>query len=156
MSMNFRDALKTKLEDIPAAPLAPAGTYRFRISKQPVVTDISDGKYEQLSFPCVAVEALTVDPDELAKFGSVNAINNSVRFMMTKDPNDEERVRNDQTIDRLRNFVMKHLGMDSKLELGEAIDSSAGAEFIGEISHRIDKQDPEKIYAEIRRTSPLG
>lgn len=152
--MNFRELANVKLNEIPDAPLAPSGDYIFRISKQPIWGEAGDGKYETLVFPCAAVEAVNVDDDDLEAFGDVKAINLSVRFMSTKDPNPEEETRNAQTQARLRDFLLKHLGMPATTSLAQAIDESVGAEFVGTVTHRIDKNDKEKIYAEIQRTAP--
>lgn len=152
--MNFRDAMNTKLEDIPVPPLAPVGIYRFRISKQPSIDSFSDGKYDAITFPVQAQEAVTVDADELAEFGAVTSINLQVRFMFNTDP--AEEANNARAMDRLRNFLTKHLGLKAGLSVNEAIAEALGAEFLGEIGHRPDRQDPEKVYAEIRKTMPLG
>lgn len=152
--MNFRETLNKKPEEISRPPLPPTGTYRFRVTKPPVINDqIADGAWTSASFPCQAVEALTVDSDELEAFGSLSAINLRVQFMFPSDP--AEKANYERTEFAMRNFLFEHLGMHKSMTLGEAMDSSLAVEFLGTIEHRADKRDPSISYAEIRKTAPV-
>lgn len=154
MAINIRDALNMKLEDVPAPALAPAGTYRFRISKQPEWGEAGNGRFETLDFRCQAIEPVTVDDDEIAEFGDVKAINLSRRFMFNTDPAEENaRAR---TLDGLNTFLQKHLGMDPELTLAEAIDQCVGQEFLGEVGHRANPENPERPFVDLKRTAPLA
>lgn len=152
--MNFRETLAKRPEEIERPPLAPKGTYRFRINKQPVTAEISDGAWTTLSFPSQAQEALTVDADEMENFGQPSAINLRVQFMFPSDP--AEKANYDRTEFALRTFLFDHIGLDGNMTIGEAIDTCVGSEFIGTLEHRADKRDPAIVYAEIRKTMPVS
>lgn len=150
MAMNFADVANKKMDEIERPPLPPVGTYRWRITKLPEQTEVGkDNEWDVVNFYVQAVEALdNVDMDDYK--GEVSGILNRVSFMF--DKNDEAKF--EQTLFRLRTFLEKHLGITAE-SVTEALNDSVGAEFLGDIAWRQDKNDEEMFYAEIRKTAPV-
>lgn len=150
MAMNFADAVSKKMDEIERPPLPPVGTYRWKINKQPEQDTVGkNDEWDVVNFNVIAMEAMdNVDLDDYP--GDIAGIMNRLSFMF--DKNDEAKF--EQTLYRLRTFLEKHLGL-SEESLAEALNASVGAEFLGDIAWRQDKNDDELFYAEIRRTAPI-
>lgn len=150
MALNFADVANKRVDEIERPPLPPVGTYRWRITKLPEQTKVGqDDQWDVVNFTVQAIEALdNVDMDDYK--GEVTGIVNRLSFMF--DTTDEAKF--EQTLFRLKTFLEKHLGLTSET-VTEALNDSQGAEFLGDIRHRQDKNDPELFYAEISKTAPL-
>lgn len=149
---NFADIASKKLAEVERPPLPPVGTYRWRVTKLPEQTKVGqDDMYEVVTFHVQAQEAL--DNVDMADYkGEVNGIFNRVQFMF--DTTDEAKF--DQTMFRLRTFLERHLKVaDESMSINEGLNASAGAECLGDIAWRQDKNDNEMFYAEIRKTAPV-
>lgn len=152
--VNFADALKTKAGDIERPPLVPIGTYSAIVSKVPTIETIGDGKWDVLDFQMrLQSPGDDVDPEALKEYGGLGA--QSVlrrRFMFNKE--DESAFK--RTLFDLKRFMLDHLkieGSDSS-QLNELIDGSVNHSCLVFIGWRPDKNDPEVVYAEIKKTAP--
>ena len=149
--LNFADAATKKVAEIERPPLPPVGTYRWSITKLPVVTQSNDGKWDILTVTVRAVEALDdVDMDGFA--GEVTNITNQVKFMFNK----EDEAEFEKSLFRARTFFEKHVRCaDEDATLAQAINASVNQQFLGTIVWQQDKTDQEIFYANIGRTAPL-
>ena len=126
----FEKILATKIEETPAVPLPPVGTYVLQVSEPPRINDRAN--FTVVSFPVVgvAVMAESVDPDDFDETKAIEAQN------------------------QLQRFLREHLKItESEGEsFKEALAVSRGRYFAGELSHRQDKNDSSVFYAQISKT----
>jgi len=153
MSLNFADIAKTKIEEIERPANAPVGTYVFQITKVPEMTTSQDGNWDIINIPCVAVEATdNVDPEDLRNFGAIKNIRQSYRFMFNK----QDKAAFESTVFRLKTFLESHVRCTADgMDLSQSLNASVNQRFLGELSWRPDKNNPEIIYTEIKRTAPI-
>lgn len=151
--MRFADALDRSAEDIVRPPNLPLGDYIWQIQKveQREVTDT----LESLRFTCICAGATdSVMPDELEEYGKVVGVLVNKDFLFNTSP--DEAVRFEQTMFNLKRFF-GHCGIDiskgsPKVWLADCVNT----QFMGEIRHRPDKNDPEIVYQEINKTAPTA
>ena len=151
MALNFADVANKKIADVEKPPLPPVGTYRFGVTKLPSTTTTNDDKWDILTIPCRALEALDdVDMDGYA--GEVTNIVLSVKYMFNK----EDEVEFDKSLYRARTFFEKHVKCAEESDtIAQALNKSINQQFLGTISWSQDKNDPEVFHANIARTAPL-
>lgn len=151
----FSEALQREAESIKRPPPIPAGNYIFRVTKQPdpptEITAKTGDKFERYTIPCAVVSAVEVDEDELASFGDVKNQPNRVTFMFSNtDDNAFEG-----TLNRMKMFCT-HCGVNTESgTAGAWLAELPNAQFMGEVTHRMDPNDNETVYAEIKRTAPV-
>lgn len=150
---NFRDIGDKKPEDIAPVPVAPAGTYLWKILKHDIRDVKSDkGEWEALEYSVKAVAATPdVDTDALAEYGKVDSILNRVSFMF--DKNDETAFL--QTENAHKRFLQEHVkcwpeGMTMKEAMAQAINR----QFLGTITWKPDRNDANITRANITKTAP--
>lgn len=148
---NFADIATKKVADIERPPLPPVGTYRWQITKLPASTTTNDGKWDILTVPCRAMEAMD-DVDMDGYNGEVTGIVNSVKFMF----NTEDEAEFEKSLYRARTFFEKHVKCaDEEDTVGQMLNKSTNQQFLGTIAWGQDKNDPEVFHANIARTAPL-
>lgn len=155
--MNFTQALDRKLEEVKRPPNLPTGHYIWQINKVPDQETFESTRtgdtFDRLTFTCTCVEASDdVDPDDLAEYGNVAGAVNRKTFLFTQ--NEDEKAAFERSMFQLKRFL-EHCGVDEGLSLEEAINDVVGKQFLGEIGHRPDPNDPEVIYAEIKKTAAV-
>ena len=152
MALNFADIANKKVEDIEKPPLPPVGTYRWSITKLPEITTSQDERWDILTIPVRAVEALdNVDIDSWK--GAVTNITMAVRFIFNK----EDEVEFEKTEYRMRQFFEKHVGCaESDATVMQMINSAVNGQFLGDVAWRQDKRNPEDFQADIARTAPIA
>jgi hypothetical protein len=153
--MKFSDALDRKLEEIKRPPVLPAGHYIWQITKHPEIDEFESSKtggtFERVTFNLACVAASDdVDPDDLANYGNVQGAGNRKTFLFSNSPDDKAAFERSEF--NLRRFL-GHCGVDETLSFSEALAASVGQQFLGELTHRPDPNDPEIIYAEVGRTA---
>lgn len=152
--MNFADILNTKVEDIERPPLPPVGTYRMAVVKVPEIGERSSekGEWDTIDFTLQALEGVTVDQDELEKFGGPSNVTLRHGFMFDR----HDAVKQDRTKFNLRVFLEQHLGLDPKgKKLNELLNEAVGAQCLVTLRYRQDPSNPEIQYAEVGKTAPL-
>jgi hypothetical protein len=153
----FADALNREMETIKRPPPLPIGHYIFTVPKMPGAPESLNsqkGDYEKLTIDVQVVQASDdVDPDELTEFGNVAGTPMRIDFIFNNDPNEEQKFEG--TLNRLKRF-MEHCGVTYSEgdTLGQKLAELVGAQFLGEVKHRPDPNDPEVIYNEVGRTAP--
>jgi hypothetical protein len=154
MAKRFSDALTTKVEDFERPPNLPAGHYTFQVLKHPDISvfESRDGvQFDRVTYTCAPVAAgEDVDPDDLAKFGDFTKVQVRKQFLIPDG--EQDAAGHDSSMYRHRQFL-EHMGISEDVALGEALAESVGAQFLGELTHRPDKQNPEIVYQEIGRTA---
>ena len=149
--MNFMDVANKKLNDVERPPLPPVGTYRWRVSKLPTQTTSKDGKWDILTFPIQALEALE-DTDMTDYNGEVSGIVDSIRFMFDK----EDEVAFGKTLFRLRNFFEKTLKCAADGDsIRESMNASVNQQFLAPLTWRADPNDAEIMYTQVGTPAPL-
>ncbi len=148
---NFADIASQKVSEIERPPLPPVGTYRWQITKLPVSTTSGDGKWDILTVPVRALEALD-DADMSDYSGEVTNITNQIKFMFNK----EDEVEFEKSLYRVRTFFEKHVKCaDDGDTVAQMLNKSVNQQFLGSIAWQQDKNDPEMFYANVGRTAPL-
>lgn len=149
----FADALDRSAETIKRPPPLPLGHYIFQVVRMPdppeeMSTKI--GPMEKLTVQCAAVAPSDdVDPDEVRDFGNVQGVPMRLDFLF----NNEDANKFEATLNRLKMFC-EQCGVDiSSGSVNEWLSQLPNAQFLGEVSHRMDPNDPEIFYAEIKRTA---
>lgn len=151
MALNFADAASKKVAEIERPPLPPVGTYRWSITKLPIQTTSNDEKWDILTVPCRAMEAMDdVEQDDIP--GEVTNITNQIKFMFNK----EDETEFDKSLYRVRTFFERHVKCaDEDDTVGQMLNKSVNQQFLGTIAWQQDKNDPEIFYANIARTAPI-
>lgn len=154
----FSDALDRSMETIKRPPPLPIGHYIFSITKMPSAPEAlnsTKGDFEKLTIDVQTVSPSDdVDPDELAEYGNVAGVPMRIDFIFNNDPAEEAKFEG--TLNRLKRF-MDHCGVSygPSDRLGEKLAELVGAQFLGDVKHRPDPNDPEVVYNEVGRTAPV-
>lgn len=149
--MRFSNSLDRALETIERPPNLPVGHYTWQITKHPEIA--TRGDYEILTFQCTPVEPHDdVDEQDLADYGDFTKTVVRKQFLTPID--DSEKAAQERALYDVSRFL-EHAAVDETLELSQAMAESVNAQFVGELRHRPDKNDPEVIYQEIGTTAPV-
>jgi len=153
--MRFSDALDRTLDEIKRPPNLPVGHYIWQIEKFPDMDEFESSRtgdqFERITFNLVCVAASDdVDSDDLEAYGNVQGAKNRKTFMFTN--NEEEKASFDRSMFNLRRFL-GHCGVDENLSISEGLAESVGKQFLGQLNHRPDVNDPEIVYTEIGVTA---
>lgn len=153
-TFDFASIANTKIEDVKKPPLPPIGHYVFQIIKVPESTKNKDETWEFMTYQVVAVEAgPDVEPDDLQNYGPLKNIRLRKQFMF----NLEDETSALAEVNKMKNFLEKHVQCaEPSMSLKEAMAASVNQRFQGELKWRADKNDPEVMYAEIGKTSPIA
>ena len=154
--MDFTSALDTSAADFEPPKLLPEGEYIVAVTKQHTVKESQSGEWDMISYPCKIVGPTeSVDPDELEDYGSVSNEPTRVGFMYPKG--EDEKNGQARCINDIKSFVLRHCQADveESASLGEVMAAAVNHQFMASIRHRVDKNDPTKVYAEIQKTAPL-
>lgn len=153
--MRFADVLDRKAEEIKRPKPLPAGHYILAVAAHPETGEISDGKFDTLTFQMTVVQALNdVDPDELEAFGNIVGQRVRKQFLFNTDP--AEEVAFTRSLNNVKAFLQHcEIGFTDDMQVNEGLAACVGAQVKGEVIHRADKNDPEVIYTEVGRTAPV-
>ena len=152
----FADALNRSMDSIKRPPPPPLGHYLMQVAKVPSAPEpMSSAKFTGSKLTLnvkVLAETEDVDPDELSEFGSVAGIPLRLDFIFNEDP--EETAKFEGALNRLKEFMRKcGVDVDTERPLLECLGELANAQFIGQITHRQDPNDPMISYPEIGATT---
>jgi hypothetical protein len=152
---NFNEIANTKVADVKPVPLAPVGTYRWRVTKLPVIRDFTSSKdgieYQSVDFPVQIVAPLEdVDPSEYP--GELTDIRQTVSFLFDK----KDEVAFARAQNNVKRFMVEHLKAgDEDMSFKELMNNSVNQQFIAPIQWKPRRNDPEQLEANIGRTAPL-
>lgn len=151
---SFSKMMDRKVEEIKRPPNLPIGHYIFQVMKHPDISEFTsrDGiPFERLTFLVSPVSPLEdVDQGELDAYGDYAKTQVRKQFLIADS--DADQTGHDRGMFNLRRFL-EHCGIDGDTSLGEAIAATVNAQFVGELTHRPDNEDPEVVYQEIGRTA---
>ena len=155
--MKFSDALDRKQEEISRPPVLPLGHYIWQITKHPEIDEFTSRNgddFERITFMVQCVSATDdVDPDQLAEYGSVSGAMNRKTFMFNNDP--EKKADFENSMFNVGRFL-EHCGVNQEgTTMADWLAESVNMQFIGELKHRPDPEDPEVIWTEIGKTAPV-
>lgn len=153
----FSEALNRSMETISRPPPPPQGHYVMSVTKVPDPATEMKGKdgtlLEKYTIPVTIISAHDdVDTDELAAFGNVAGTPLRIDFIF----NTSDDMKFEGTLNRLKEF-MDRCGVDvSDGVLMEKVSELVGAQFLGQVTHRLDPNDASIVYAEVGKTYALG
>jgi hypothetical protein len=153
----FADALDRSLETIKRPPPLPIGHYVMRVVKMPDPAEEMTGKdgttYEKLTINVQTVSASDdVDPDELQAYGNVAGVPMRIDFIF----NTEDDMKFEGSLNRLKEFMARcGVDVEESSTLGEKLAELPNTQFLGEVKHRLDPNDPNVVYNEVGRTTSL-
>lgn len=152
---SFADALNRSTETIKRPPPPPIGHYVMQVTKMPGAAEpMNSAKFtgEKLTINVAIVSPLDdVDEDELADFGNPAGFPLRLDFIFNTAA--DEEMKFEQTLNRLKTFCVNCGIEEEGKNLGEMIAELPNTQFIGELKHRLDPNDPESVFPEIGRTT---
>lgn len=140
--MNFLDLLNKPADEVEKPPLLPVGTYNWKITKQFVESEASQGRWKIITIPVTATGICEttndVDEDELAAYGPVTVARNSVRFMFDQEDSAEATASNEETLYNMTRFLMDaaKVDVDPGATIKECLAASIGCEFRAQAVHK--------------------
>lgn len=155
--MDFNKALDVKASEVKAIPVPPIGHYVWQVTAIPSINDGDVWQNVEFQLQAVGVfeDANDVDPDDLKTFGKVTSIRNRKSFMFNKIEGTETDLITFQN--QLKRFMIDHLKIEDgdSMSLRQLMNASVNKRFVGQLTHKPDKNDPETIRANVGRTAPL-
>ena len=154
---SFTEALDRNMDEIQRPPVPPIGHYLARVTKIPDPARVIDGKpFEILTVNLDLLEPQEdVDEDDLNEFvekaGALQGTGVRYDFIFNTDP--EEKGKFEATLNRFKGFL-DNLGINVdegtlKSQMAEMPNSTC----LVQLGHRQDPNDPEIVYAEIKRAT---
>ena len=156
--MDFNSVLETKAGEVEKPPLLPKGPYTWSISSFKQEERGADNQYTVIDIECKCVEAQdTVDQMSLEEYGSVSGVTRRVSFLFNNGDDEESVTSNKKTLYRCTQFLGVHCQIPDweDKSVKELLAEATGAQFIGVVDWRQDKNDKEMFYDEIRKTMPI-
>lgn len=143
-SPNFASILSESPTEVDRPKPLPPGTYLCVVGVSEVGQS-SKKKTDFLKFPLKPLAAMAdVDEAALEEVGGLEGRNLSITFYVTPD-----------AIFMLDDFHV-NCGCDiasDGLDRAQRNDEVVNSQVLAVVTHRIDDQDPERVYAEVRRTA---
>ena len=152
------EILNNKKEDVRKPPLPPIGHYRLKVYRKYDIRKSSDGRWSFLEIYCQAQAAQEdVDEEDMQEYGrAVDSIRIRNTFIYNTSDDDDAEEANQDTSWRLQEFLDR-LGVEAKSDETqlEQLSRAEGLEFIGFVTHKPDKNNPEIVRTQISRTLSL-
>jgi hypothetical protein len=144
---NFASILDEAPGEVRRAPPAPAGTYHCKVGQwEPGQSSKKKTPFIKFALrPLMALE--DVDAEQLEEAGGIEGRNLSVTFYITED-----------AVAMLDEFH-QNCGLDLKTLEAQGVSRRArndmvmNADVLAVVTHRVDEQDPSRVFAEVRRTA---
>jgi len=154
----FTSILEKKGDEIKRPPNPPTGHYRWEVTNPAVERVTEDGSWGIIEIPVKAVSAQAdVDETLLEEFGRpVESIVNRVSFVFSMAEDSEGEASRARGQFYLKEFTDK-LGLDFKgpESLKERLSQIVGAHFVGQLTNKVDKNNPDITRSELNRTISL-
>lgn len=154
MANSFASVLDMKPEEIERTPPIPTGIYIGEIIKPYEMGDIKSekGEWETVTLMLGNFEADIVEYLDEYQGDISKAMPVRLQFML--DKNDESKFND--TLNRIKTFLSKHVGCWEEGEpLKKGLADCVKQRVKFEISHRTNPNDPEQVFAEVKRTMPM-
>lgn len=137
--VDFTNLLEKKIDDVEAPVLLPQGTYLMTIAQY------KTGESAQKKTPYVEFELKVVSPVEVEDQESLAKVKNlqdktlKTQFYLSED-----------ALFRLKDFLTKTgLPVEGR-SFNEILSEIAGAQVVGIVSHRVNPNNTEQVFAEVR------
>ena len=147
------EALAQKRAEVEAPTLLPIGTFTWEVAGQYEAQETDAWDILQIPVKCIEAHE-DVDEEELAEFGSVSNQRNRVGFFFPKDETDKNG--EERTLFAIKQFI-EACGLPE--EKGESLDEglgrTMGCQFAAPITHRQDKNDPDRVNVNIGKPVAL-
>jgi len=154
--MRFTDALDRAAEEIKRPSNMPIGHYIWQVIKHPEVTTFKDqdgNEGDRIDFVCQCVSPTDdVDPDELSAYGDVTKVQLRKTFFVSDGAVD--KVAYEKGMYRFKQFACVALGQPETSTVSELLANAQGCRFLGELTLRPDKENPEVMYDNLGATAP--
>lgn len=142
--VDFTSLLEKKLDDVEAPALLPQGSYVM------IVAGYRTGESAKKKTPYVEFDLKIssamddVDQEELAKVKNLQDKTLKTQFYLNED-----------ALFRLKDFCKKTGVPTEGKSFTEILSEIAGAQLIGIVNHRVNPENTDQVFAEVRSFLPL-
>lgn len=142
--VDFTSLLEKKLDDVEAPALLPQGSYVMTIAGYRT-GESAKKKTPYVEFDLKISSAMDdVDQEELAKVKNLQDKTLKTQFYLNED-----------ALFRLKDFCKKTGVPTEGKSFTEILSEIAGAQLIGIVNHRVNPENTDQVFAEVRSFLPL-
>ena len=142
--VDFTSLLEKRLDDVEAPALLPQGSYIMTIAGYRT-GESSKKKTPYVEFDLKISSAMDdVDQEELAKVKNLQDKTLKTQFYLNED-----------ALFRLKDFCKKTGVPTEGKSFTEILSEIAGAQLIGIVNHRVNPENTDQVFAEVRSFLPL-
>lgn len=142
--VDFTSLLEKKLDDVEAPALLPQGSYIMTIAGYRT-GESTKKKTPYVEFDLKISSAMDdVDQEELAKVKNLQDKTLKTQFYLNED-----------ALFRLKDFCKKTGVPTEGKSFTEILSEIAGAQLIGIVNHRVNPENTDQVFAEVRSFLPL-
>lgn len=142
--VDFTSLLEKKLDDVEAPALLPQGSYIMTIAGYRT-GESAKKKTPYVEFDLKISSAMDdVDQEELAKVKNLQDKTLKTQFYLNED-----------ALFRLKDFCKKTGVPTEGKSFTEILSEIAGAQLIGIVNHRVNPENTDQVFAEVRSFLPL-
>lgn len=142
--VDFTSLLEKKLDDVEAPALLPQGSYVMTIAGYRT-GESAKKKTPYVEFDLKISSAMDdVDQEELAKVKNLQDRTLKTQFYLNED-----------ALFRLKDFCKKTGVPTEGKSFTEILSEIAGAQLIGIVNHRVNPENTDQVFAEVRSFLPL-
>lgn len=147
---SLSEMLDRKAEEIKQPPLLPPGIYLMQGTKHPDLEEVRDTSFERVTFQMKVIAPSEVDAAALEEYGNVVGAPARKQFLYDTDP--DKKAERETRLNQIKGFLTAAGVFPEGSTLREAFANYPGSQFLAEVTHRPDKNDPERFYLEVGRT----
>lgn len=142
--VDFTSLLEKKLDDVEAPALLPQGSYIMTVAGYRT-GESAKKKTPYVEFDLKISSAMDdVDQEELAKVKNLQDKTLKTQFYLNED-----------ALFRLKDFCKKTGVPTEGKSFTEILSEIAGAQLIGIVNHRVNPENTDQVFAEVRSFLPL-
>nr|DAE38375.1 MAG TPA: Protein of unknown function (DUF669) [Caudoviricetes sp.] len=142
--VDFTSLLEKKLDDVEAPALLPQGSYIMTLAGYRT-GESAKKKTPYVEFDLKISSAMDdVDQEELAKVKNLQDKTLKTQFYLNED-----------ALFRLKDFCKKTGVPTEGKSFTEILSEIAGAQLIGIVNHRVNPENTDQVFAEVRSFLPL-
>lgn len=142
--VDFTSLLEKRLDDVEAPALLPQGSYIMTIAGYRT-GESAKKKTPYVEFDLKISSAMDdVDQEELAKVKNLQDKTLKTQFYLNED-----------ALFRLKDFCKKTGVSTEGKSFTEILSEIAGAQLIGIVNHRVNPENTDQVFAEVRSFLPL-
>lgn len=142
--VDFTSLLEKKLDDVEAPALLPQGSYIMTVAGYRT-GESAKKKTPYVEFDLKISSAMDdVDQEELAKVKNLQDKTLKTQFYLNED-----------ALFRLKDFCKKTSVPTEGKSFTEILSEIAGAQLIGIVNHRVNPENTDQVFAEVRSFLPL-